>query len=188
MPYLQSSTEWLEQSSLLLKARPSTVSLMRKPLPQHLTRQTRVTSKYTVLKPNARKIKKQQKYLEKKAARPANSSRTSSPPPTAQNPDELKATFTLKTYDPESGTCLQYETNKAAEVGRLIGNLGRLGRHMAALPEVSEDPSAPADGAGISTPKAEEDIKMGGVPAEPKASAPSGASGSGGKKKKKGKK
>jgi hypothetical protein len=44
----------------------------------------------------------------------------------------------LKTYDPESGACLKYRTNKAAEVGRLIASLGRLGRHMAALPEVAE--------------------------------------------------
>jgi hypothetical protein len=76
---------------------------------------------------------------------------------------------------------LLYETNKAAEVGRLIGVLGRLGRHMAALPETMEDLSAPADAAGVSTPKVEEDVQMGGT--EQKAAA-----GGGGKKKKKGKK
>ncbi|KAF2646178.1 hypothetical protein P280DRAFT_544573 [Massarina eburnea CBS 473.64] len=172
MPYFKTSTEWFDQSSLLLKARPTT---------------TRITSKYTVLKPSASKIKKRQKYLEKKAARPAKAEeapRTSSPPPAApaQDPEEPTATFTLKTFDPDSGTCLQYETAKAAEVGRLIGSLGRLGRHMAALPEVAEDLSAGADVAatGTSTPKVEEDAKMGGVPAEQKTG--------GGKKKKKGKK
>lgn len=87
----------------------------------------------------------------------------------------------LKTYDPASGTCLQYQTTKAAEVGRLIGSLGRLGRHQAALPEGMEDLGAPVEAAGVSTPKVEEDVKMGGVPTEPKA-------GGGGKKKKKGKK
>jgi len=44
----------------------------------------------------------------------------------------------LKTYDPESGVCLQFKTDRAAEVGRLITGLGRLGRHMAALPQKTE--------------------------------------------------
>lgn len=98
-----------------------------------------------------------------------------------QNPEEVTVTFTVKTYDPESGTCLQYETTKGAEVGRLIGNLGRLGRHMAALPEVPEDLNAPAGAEGVATPKVDEagDVKMGGTPAQ----ASTGA-----KKKKKAKK
>jgi hypothetical protein len=50
---------------------------------------------------------------------------------------------------------------------------------MAALPEVAEDVSM-TEGAGVSTPKVEEDVKMGGVPQEQKPG--------GGKKKKKGKK
>jgi hypothetical protein len=57
---------------------------------------------------------------------------------------------------------------------------------MAALPEALEDLSAPTgSGDGVSTPKVDEggDVKMGGVPADPKAGA-----GAGGKKKKKGKK
>jgi hypothetical protein len=141
--------------------------------------QTRITSKYTVLKPTASKIEKRQQYIKNKVARPADTTRSSSPPAPPQNPEDPTATFTLKTYDPESGTCLQYETAKAAEVGRLIGSLGRLGRHMAALPELAEDPSA-ADAAGVSTPKVDEDVKMGGIPQEQKPG--------GGKKKKKGKK
>jgi hypothetical protein len=44
----------------------------------------------------------------------------------------------LKTYDPESGVVLKFKTDRAAEVGRLIGSLGRMGRHMAALPPKSE--------------------------------------------------
>jgi hypothetical protein len=76
---------------------------------------------------------------------------------------------------------LQYETNKAAEVGRLIGNLGRLGRGMAALPDAVDDLSAPAD--GVSTPQIDGggDTKMGGVPDTKPAAG-------GAKKKKKGKK
>jgi hypothetical protein len=78
---------------------------------------------------------------------------------------------------------LQYETTKAAEVGRLVGSLGRLGREMAALPEAIEDLSAPQD-PGVATPKVDEqgDVKMGGVP------VPAAAGTGGGKKKKKGKK
>ncbi|KAL6704290.1 hypothetical protein ACN47E_008354 [Coniothyrium glycines] len=171
MPYFKTSVEWYEQSSLLLRARPST---------------TRISSKYTVLKPSASKIKKRQKYAERQTSKPADTARTSSPPPQSQNPEEVTVTFTLKTYDPESGTCLQYETNKGAEVGRLIGNLGRLGRHMAALPETAEDSSVPAGADGISTPQLDEggDVKMGGLPTESKPAAGN----SGGKKKKKGKK
>ncbi|USP81858.1 hypothetical protein yc1106_09132 [Curvularia clavata] len=174
MPYFATSAEWYEQSSLLLKARPTT---------------TRITSKYSVSKPTASKIKKRQKYEEKKASRPANTERASSPQPQSQDPEQVTATFTLKTYDPVSGTCLQYETNKGAEVGRLIGNLGRLGRHMAALPETTDDLSMPAGGEGASTPQVDEsgDVKMGGTAADPKTSAGAGA-GAGGKKKKKGKK
>lgn len=44
----------------------------------------------------------------------------------------------MKTYDPESGVVLKFKTDRAAEVGRLIGSLGRMGRHMAALPEKEE--------------------------------------------------
>lgn len=180
MPHFKTSTEWYEQSSLLLKACPTTVGCPIKPAINRRLKvsQTRITSKYTVLKPTPSKIKKRQKYLEKKAAKPNASSRSSSPPPQAPNPEEPTVTFVLKTYDPDSGTCLQYETGKAAEVGRLIGSLGRLGRHMAALPEIAEDLTAPAEGAGVSTPKVEEEVKPGGAPTEQKT----------GKKKKKGKK
>ena len=75
---------------------------------------------------------------------------------------------------------MQYETNKGAEVGRLIGNLGRLGRCMASLPDTG-DLSAPAE-------EKEEggDVKMGGVKEEGKGADGKGVGG--GKKKKKGKK
>lgn len=41
----------------------------------------------------------------------------------------------MKTYNPAAGICLQYRTNKAAEVGRLITSLGKLagGADVAAL-------------------------------------------------------
>ncbi|OBT61347.1 hypothetical protein VE03_09315 [Pseudogymnoascus sp. 23342-1-I1] len=49
------------------------------------------------------------------------------------------ASLTLKTYDPASGTTLKYRTDKAAEVGRLVLSLSRLGREMAGLPELNEE-------------------------------------------------
>lgn len=85
----------------------------------------------------------------------------------------------MKTYDPVSGTTLKYKTDKAAEVGRLVLSLSRLGREMAGLPEL-----------------AEEDVKMEGTETEVKEesgtaslipAAPAPAQG-GKSKKKKGKK
>jgi hypothetical protein len=38
-----------------------------------------------------------------------------------------------------SGTTLKYRTDKAAEVGRLVLSLSRLGREMAGLPELKEE-------------------------------------------------
>lgn len=37
---------------------------------------------------------------------------------------------------------MKFKTDRAAEVGRLIGGLGRLGRHMAALPQKTEGTKA----------------------------------------------
>lgn len=54
-----------------------------------------------------------------------------------------RATLTLKTYDPESGVVLKFKTDRAAEVGRLVGSLGRVGRHMAALPQKDESKPSP---------------------------------------------
>ena len=41
---------------------------------------------------------------------------------------EPSATLTLKTYHPDSGICLKYRTDKAAEVGRLVSGLGKLAK------------------------------------------------------------
>ncbi|KAF2873854.1 signal recognition particle 9 kDa protein-domain-containing protein [Massariosphaeria phaeospora] len=170
MPTFKTSTEWYEQSSLLLKAYPST---------------TRITSKYRVQKPTPSKIKKRERYAAKQADKPKPEAASEAPDSTTPAADELTASFTLKTYEPASGACLKYETNKAAEVGRLIGNLSRLGRHMAAIPGATEDLSAPAEPMDISTPIGEGDVKMVDAAATDKAS---GGGGGGGKKKKKGKK
>ncbi|KAF2276410.1 uncharacterized protein EI97DRAFT_398148 [Westerdykella ornata] len=180
--YFTSSTEWYEQASLLLKARPSTA---------------RITSKYTVLKPTSSKIRKRQKYASKRAhstsAGDAGNPTTTPQPPAEQDAQAPSATFTLKAYDPVSGCCLKYETNKAAEVGRLIASLGRLGKHMAAMKEVTTDFSVPAGNAGIETPAGgDSDVPMVDVGAkgESRGDVPQKAAtgGGGGKKKKKGKK
>ncbi|KAK0125442.1 hypothetical protein ONS95_000544 [Cadophora gregata] len=110
MPYLDTAQQWLTQSSLLLKARPAT---------------TRITSKYTISLPSS--TSSTQIPTTASASKPT--------------PDQpaARATLTLKTYDPQSGTTLKYSTNKGAEVSRLIQILGRLARGMAGLEEKEEE-------------------------------------------------
>jgi Signal recognition particle 9 kDa protein (SRP9) len=85
----------------------------------------------------------------------------------------------LKTYDPVSGTCLKYRTNKASEIGRLVSGLQRCARVMAAMP--------PQDESSELAEAAKEEAAPEQAKAAPAAAA-SGGGGSGGKKKKKGKK
>lgn len=114
-----------------------------------------------------------------------------------------KAFLTLKTYDPESGVVLKFKTDRAADVGRLITGLGRLGRHMAALPQKTEGmenhirrasgyllTGTPTDTVMEDAPPAEEATAQ----VNTQTAAPAldnklqQAQGGGGKKKKKGKK
>lgn len=86
---------------------------------------------------------------------------------------------------------MKYKTDKAAEVGRLISSLSRLGRSMAGLPEVKEDvimldaQAVEGTGAeitsGVATPVVEKGNLVGG-------GGQQAGGGQGGKKKKKGKK
>lgn len=88
----------------------------------------------------------------------------------------LRASLTLKTYDPVSGVTLKYRTTKAQEVTRLMQtSLGMIGRKMAGLPDLPPADEIMADAAVVATPIGTEDSVA--------KSAPSG-----GKKKKKGKK
>jgi hypothetical protein len=184
MPYLPDLNSYLHQSSLLIQAYPTT---------------TRITTKYSLpRKPNP-KSKSKSKPKPKAAtaaaaaaepaqpAAPPETNTTGStnarPPPRERLPPS--ATLTLKTFEPGSGICLKYKTDKAAEVGRLLTGLGRL-----AGGEVIEMPAPPSTavtavtaedkmeideaGSGCATPKVEE-----GKPAQ---------GGTGGKGKKKGKK
>jgi hypothetical protein len=148
--------------------------------------QTRITTKYTILPPPD--PNKPPKSKPRKA-RPTNPPPASSTHEQAQAaPDPIRATLTLKTYDPVSGTTLKYSTTKAAEVSRLIQILGRLARPMSGLPEVKEDIAmgdggvggAGGEGSGVATPVLEA--------AKPAQGATGGGGGGGRKKKGKGKK
>lgn len=135
---------YFEQSKLLLQARPSTVRSPPRPIlppvpltDQLLPSQTKISTKYTLPKPTAAHAKSAARRASKAAASAATSSETTAA--SALTPAATsKAVLTLRTYDPVSGTVLKYQTDKQAEVGRLIAGLGRCARTMAALPEEAE--------------------------------------------------
>ncbi|KZL87117.1 wd domain-containing protein [Colletotrichum incanum] len=164
MPTYKTSQEWLEQSSLLLQARPAT---------------TRITTKYSIkpVKPRKSKTSTEDATVAEDALM------TDAKPP--------RGSLVLKTFDPASGVTLKYRTTKAAEVSRLVTCLGTLGRTMStskAPVEVKDEPMTDAIGSasGVAgAPAAGEDTPIGGVGGAP---TPAGAGGGGGKKKKKGKK
>ena len=175
MPYFATSQEWLRQSALLLEARPTT---------------TRITTNYNIAKPKARRPSSKSKSSE--GADDTTSSTTTTPKPPRGN-------LVIKTFDPVSGTTLKYRTTKAAEVGRLVLCLGRLGTRMTGLPGDSADVEVPAAGAAAAGAAGGEDVAMADdgaeTPAPAAAVAPPPAAeskttgGGGGKgKKKKGKK
>lgn len=85
--------------------------------------------------------------------------------------------------------CLTYRTDKAAEVGRLIANLGSLGRSMCGLPQKVEDATmvdtvVPAGGEDGDGAAAAHEARVGTA----QTGQQPGGGGGGGKKKKKGKK
>ncbi|TKA68480.1 hypothetical protein B0A55_08938 [Friedmanniomyces simplex] len=164
MVYFKTPEEWQRQSALLLQARPTT---------------TRITTKYKL--PNLQSPKYQKSNKRKRDGEGDEKE--------SSGPRVPRAALVLKTYDPESGVVLKFKTDKAADVGRLIGGLGRLGRHMAALPEKAEeavmedaDTAEQAPAAAATAPTSKESAA-----ATTDGKAPQ-APGGGGKKKKKGKK
>lgn len=209
MVYFDTSEEWQRQSSLLLQARPTTVRLHTilaagAAHEANISTQTRITTKYKI--PNLSDPKYQNSRKRKLNAE-ADEKETSAP-------KVARAFIVLKTYDPESGVVLKFKTDRHAEVGRLVTGLGRLGRHMAALPESAagiarprvaqrslltsvgqgmEDvtsPDANAKTAALPPKDAGKDLD---TPAtkdtpQPPSTTGSGGGGGGGKKKKKGKK
>ncbi|KAL8930697.1 MAG: hypothetical protein Q9208_000568 [Pyrenodesmia sp. 3 TL-2023] len=140
MPYFKDSQEWLHQSVLLLSARPTT---------------TRITTKYRVSPPQFPRARKS-------TITQVGATSTSSPPP--QQPEPCRANLVLKTYDPASGACLKYRTDKAAEVGRLVAALSKCGRVMSGLTVEDE---AQGEGAGGRGEREETmDLDDGGVALE----------------------
>ncbi|RMZ30061.1 hypothetical protein D0859_05833 [Hortaea werneckii] len=177
MVYIATIEEWHRQSALLLQARPTTA---------------RITTKYKV--PNLASPKYQK---DKKRKRDDTADEKE-----ATVPKTPKAWLVLKTYCPESGVVLKFKTDRQADVGRLINGLGRLGRHMAALPEKTEGEDTQArtwrkeDTDEIPAPleTATEDVAMTESNAAPTQTAADAKApqqqqqAGGGKKKKKGKK
>ncbi|WYZ40280.1 hypothetical protein EsH8_IV_000621 [Colletotrichum jinshuiense] len=159
MPTYKTSQEWLEQSSLLLQARPAT---------------TRITTKYSIKPVKPRKSKTED------GAGDADAAMTDAKPP--------RGSLEIKTFDPVSGVALKYRTTKAAEVSRLITCLGTLGRTMStskAPVELKDEPMTdiPAATAGEETPGT-----GAATPAAQQEKPQQAGAGGGGKKKKKGKK
>ncbi|KAF2216524.1 hypothetical protein CERZMDRAFT_93813 [Cercospora zeae-maydis SCOH1-5] len=164
MVQLGTSEEWQRQTSLLVKARPTT---------------TRITTKYNI--PNLESPKYQQKLKKRKREADGEDKESANAAPLIP-----RATLTLKTYDPESGVTLKFKTDRAAEVARLINGLGRVGRHMAALPEKEGAQDAAMEDAPVPEQVAE-DIKT-SLPAPSDSKPQPQQGGGGGKKKKKNKK
>ncbi|EXJ75163.1 uncharacterized protein A1O5_01859 [Cladophialophora psammophila CBS 110553] len=128
MTYFTDLHTYLHQSSLLIQAYPS----------------ARITTKYALpRKPNTKA--KSNPEGSKGKDDPASGQSTTASTATAavpassqpQSKRERSAVLTLKTYHPDSGICLKYQTDKAAEVGRLLNGLGRLAKG-----EVIEMPAA----------------------------------------------
>jgi hypothetical protein len=175
MPYVHDLNTYLHQSSLLIQAYPTT---------------TRITTKYSLPRKANPKSKSKPKPTEPAQPTPSEAITETSSKPRERLPPS--ATLTLKTFEPDSGICLKYKTDKAAEVGRLLTGLGRLaGGEVIEMPAPTSAAAAVVEdkmeidgwGSGTATPKVE-DAKL---PAQGQGQAAAGAGG-GKSKKKKGKK
>ncbi|KAJ5356172.1 hypothetical protein N7517_010781 [Penicillium concentricum] len=136
MPYLPTSQAYLEQSAQLLQAYPDT---------------TRIVTKYSF--PTNRRgnlIRAHKSQVRKEAKATATGGTTTTP----AHPSTATATLTLKTFNPTTGICLHYRTNKLQEVGRLITTLGKLAA------------GADVAGLGLSTVVPAADVEMVDAPAE----------------------
>ncbi|ERF73340.1 hypothetical protein EPUS_08282 [Endocarpon pusillum Z07020] len=162
MPYLPNVNSYLHQSALLLQAYPTT---------------TRITTKYSL--PRKRKTKLSVGEI---TGQPDTSSDTAGRRRAGREHQTHAATLTIKTYETTSGICLKYETNKSAEVGRLMTGLGKLAKG-----EITEEPSVPAVGVETIEAKTEQSMDITAMPAKMEK-VPEAVGGGGKAKKKKGKK
>lgn len=198
MVFLDSVNAYLHQSSLLLTTYPSTTRITTKytlprktPPPERPIPANRLTTK------NSSKVEKSKNLPRKTKNADTNGDvamTDSSAAGDSKHPKPKPATLTFKTYEPGSGICLKYSTDKQAEVGRLMLGLGRL-----AAGETIEEPSTAPPTTG---PAAEDKMDVDTTEGKTSDSAPTttasvtpapapqqstGGQG-GGKKKKKGKK
>lgn len=110
---------------------PPPHSLCLPSLAQRLTlreQKTRITTKYSLAPPSSKSRKRKRQTATTTTDQPASTESDTTP----------VATLTLKTYDTDSGACLQFKTDQAAEANRLVRSLGALGQGMAGL-EVDVD-------------------------------------------------
>lgn len=142
---------------------------------------TRITTKYSL----PRKAKSTSTPTQDGQTEPAPAKR------------EPAATLTLKTFHPESGICLKYQTDKAAEVGRLLTGLGRLAKgEVIELPQSDSTDTAVGTGVEVGSGQVltgtdKMDLDSTTTPEAKSAAQMTSAGqqqGGGGKKKKKGKK
>lgn len=163
MPYFNDLHTYLHQSSLLIQAYPD----------------TRITTKYSLPRRSKTKSKDDSEQSTTDNA-------TSSQPKR-----EPSATLTLKSFHPKTGICLKYQTDRAAEVGRLLTGLGRLAKgEMIEMPINAQGQPTTADtvdkmdiDSGNATPKIEEKVAT-SAPAGAQTQGGAGAGGSKNKKKK----
>ncbi|KIV94009.1 hypothetical protein PV10_05173 [Exophiala mesophila] len=166
MPYFSDLHTYLYRSSQLIQAYPS----------------TRITTKYSLPKKSKSQSTSKSKSSDISASESAQPTATSQQQQPKRDPS---ATLTLKTFHPESGICLKYRTDKAAEVGRLLAGLGRLAKgELIDLPTAAPAINANDGDKMDLDPVVETEAKV--VTATPAAAQTAGGGGKG--KKKKGKK
>lgn len=167
MSYFTDLNTYLHRSSQLIQAYPS----------------TRITTKYSLPKKPSAKAREKKDVTA--STTPAD---TAGAAPT-QPKREPSAILTLKTFHPDSGICLKYKTDKAAEVGRLLAGLGRLAKgELIELPTTTTNAVNDADKMDIDSGVVALEPEAKVVLAPPVATQTAGGGGGGKGKKKKGKK